>query len=211
MDYVEKLLGANENITFRTRRHFFVIFGAILKEFLILLACGIAFVFLQTWYAGNPLLIYVGLGIIAFWAVISALVDVVRWQNDEFVVTNRRVIRAHGVFNKNILDSSLNKINDVVLQQSMMGRMFNYGTIKILTATEEVINLLDHIRNPIGFKHAMLESKSLLEPTAAMAFAASAPAATATQLLEELEQLRARKMISDAEYEEKRKEILRRM
>jgi hypothetical protein len=93
----------------------------------------------------------------------------------------------------------------------MMGRMFNYGTIKILTATEEVINLLDHIRNPIGFKHAMLESKSLLEPTAAMAFAASAPAATATQLLEELEQLRARKMISDAEYEEKRKEILRRM
>jgi uncharacterized membrane protein YdbT with pleckstrin-like domain len=210
MDYVEKLLGANETITFRTRRHFFVIFGAILKEFLILLACAIAFVFLQTWYTGNPLLIYIGLGIIALWAVISALVDIVRWQNDEFVVTNRRVIRAHGVFNKHILDSSLNKINDVILQQSMLGRMFNYGTIKILTATEEVINLLDHIRNPIGFKHAMLEAKSALEPTAA-AFAAPAAAATATQLLEELEQLRARKMISDAEYEEKRKEILRRM
>jgi uncharacterized membrane protein YdbT with pleckstrin-like domain len=207
MDYVEKLLGTNEKITFRTRRHFFVIFGALLKEFLILLACGVAFVFLQNWYSGNPLIIYIGLGILALWAVISALVDIIRWQNDEFVVTNRRVIRASGVFNKNILDSSLSKINDVVLQQSMMGRIFNYGTIKILTATEEVINLLDDIRSPIGFKHAMLEAKSMLEPTAA---AFTAPV-SATQLLEELDQLRSRNMISDAEYEEKRKEILKRM
>ncbi len=207
MDYVEKLLGTNENIIFRTRRHFFVIFGALLKEFLILLACAIAFVFLQNWYTGNPMFLHIGIGVLALWAVISAIVDIVRWQNDEFVVTNRRVIRASGVFNKNILDSSLSKINDVILQQSMMGRMFKYGTIKILTATEEVINLLDHIRNPIGFKHAMLEAKSLLEPTAA---AFTAPV-SATQLLEELEQLRSRKMISDAEYEEKRKEILKRM
>jgi uncharacterized membrane protein YdbT with pleckstrin-like domain len=208
MDYVEKLLGANENITFRTRRHFFVIFGAILKEFLILLACAIAFVTVQAWYSGNPLFIYIGLGVIALWALISALVDIIRWQNDEFIVTNRRVIRVSGVFNKHILDSSLNKINDVILQQSWFGRLFNYGTIKILTATEEVINLLDLIQNPIGFKQAMLESKSLLEPTGPHAVAATR---SATELLEELEQLRARQMISDAEYQEKRKEILKRM
>jgi uncharacterized membrane protein YdbT with pleckstrin-like domain len=208
MDYVGKLLGANENITFRTRRHFFVIFGAILKEFLILLACAIAFVSLQAWYTGNPMFIYIGLGVIALWAIISALVDIIKWQNDEFIVTNHRVIRVSGVFNKHILDSSLNKINDVVLHQSWFGRLFNYGTIKILTATEEVINLLDLIQNPIGFKQAMLESKSLLEPSAAQAFAAPR---TATELLEELEQLRARQMITDAEYQEKRKEILKRM
>ena len=209
MDYIEKLLGANENITFRTHRHFFVIFGAILKEFLISLACAIAFVFVGNWYTGNPFFFYIGIGALAAWALISALVDIVRWKNDEFVVTNRRVIRTSGVFSKNILDSSLNKINDVVLQQSWSGRIFNYGTIKILTATEEVINLLDHIRNPIGFKHAMLESKSLMEPVGTpQGFAAPV---SAIQLLEELEQLRARKMVSDAEYEEKRKEILKRM
>ncbi|HSE41607.1 MAG TPA: PH domain-containing protein [Acidobacteriota bacterium] len=209
MDYVDKLLGSSETITFRTHRHFFVIFGAILKEFLILLACGVAFVFVNNWYTGNPLFFYIGIAALALWAVISALVDIVRWKNDEFVVTNRRVIRTSGVFSKNILDSSLNKINDVILQQSWFGRLFNYGTIKILTATEEVINLLDNIRNPIGFKHAMLESKSLMEPVGVpQGFAAPA---SATQLLEELEQLRARKMISDTEYEEKRKEILKRM
>ena len=209
MGYITKLLGSTENITFRTRRHFFVIFSAILKEFLILLACAIAFVFLQNWYTGDPLFIYIGLVVLALWALLSALVDIIKWQNDEFVVTNHRVIRVSGVFNKNILDSSLNKINDVVLQQSWMGRIFNYGTIKILTATEEVINLLDRIQNPIGFKQAMLEAKSLLEPVGG--HAAFVAPQTATQLLEELDQLRVRQMISDEEYQEKRKEILKRM
>ena len=90
-----------------------------------------------------------------------------------------------------------------------MGRIFNYGTIKILTATDEVINLLNCIAKPIAFKHAMLEAKSLLEPISASPFVGQA--ASATQLLEELDQLRARKMINDVEYEEKRKEILKRM
>jgi uncharacterized membrane protein YdbT with pleckstrin-like domain len=139
----------------------------------------------------------------------SAFVDILRWQNNEYIVTSRRVIHANGIFSKNILDSSLNKINDVILQQSMFGRIFNYGTIKILTATEEVINLLDRISKPIAFKHAMLEAKSLLEPISGSPLIGQPT--SATQLLEELDQLRARKMITDLEYEEKRKEILKRM
>ncbi|MCI0417532.1 PH domain-containing protein [bacterium] len=208
MDYVEKLLGTNEKIVFRTHRHFFTILGSLFKEIVVLVACAVALLSIRTWYTGNPFFFYIGIGIIAFLALASAFVDVLRWQNDEFVVTSRRVIHASGIFSKNILDSSLNKINDVILQQSWMGRIFGYGTIKILTATEEVINLLDHIRNPIGFKHAMLEAKSLFEPIAAVAIAGQT---SATQLLEELDRLRARRMITDVEYEEKRKEILKRM
>lgn len=209
MDYVEKLLSTNEKIIVRTHRHLFTIFGSLFKELVILIACAIAFVYIRTWYSGDPFFFYIGIGIIAFLALASAFVDILRWQNNEYIVTSRRVIHANGIFSKNILDSSLNKINDVILQQSMMGRIFGYGTIKILTATEEVINLLDRISNPIGFKHAMLEAKNLLEPAATSAFVGQA--ASATQLLEELDQLRARKIISDVEYEEKRKEILKRM
>jgi uncharacterized membrane protein YdbT with pleckstrin-like domain len=209
MDYVEKLLSTNEKIIVRTHRHFFTVFGSLFKELLILLACLIAFYYVRTLYSGNPFYFYIGIAIVAILAMASAFIDIIRWQNNEYIVTSRRVIHANGVFSKNILDSSLNKINDVVLQQSMMGRIFNYGTIKILTATDEVINLLDRIANPIRFKHAMLEAKSLLEPIATSAFVGQPT--SATQLLEELDQLRARKMITDVEYEEKRKEILKRM
>jgi uncharacterized membrane protein YdbT with pleckstrin-like domain len=209
MDYVEKLLSTNEKTIVRTHRHFFTVFGSLFKELVVLIACAIAFFSVSTWYTGDPLFFYIGIAIVALLAMVSAFVDILRWQNNEYIVTSRRVIHANGIFSKNILDSSLNKINDVILQQSMMGRIFNYGTIKILTATEEVINLLDRIANPIGFKHAMLEAKSLLEPVSASPFVGKA--ASATQLLEELDQLRTRKMITDVEYEEKRKEILKRM
>ncbi|MCI0447882.1 PH domain-containing protein, partial [bacterium] len=188
MDYVEKLLSTNEKIIVRTHRHFFTVFGSLFKELLILLACLIAFYYVRTLYSGNPFYFYIGIAIVAILAMASAFIDIIRWQNNEYIVTSRRVIHANGVFRKNVLDSSLNKINDVVLQQSMMGRIFNYGTIKILTATDEVINLLDRISKPIAFKHAMLEAKNLLEPVATSAFVGQA--ASATQLLEELEQLR---------------------
>jgi uncharacterized membrane protein YdbT with pleckstrin-like domain len=211
MDYVEKLLSTNEKIIVRTHRHFFTVFGSLLKELLVLVACAIAFVYVRTWYTGDPFFFYIGIAVVAFLAIASAFMDIIRWQNNEYIVTSRRVIHANGIFSKNILDSSLNKINDVVLQQSMLGRIFNFGTIKILTATDEVINLLDRIANPIAFKHAMLEAKSLLEPIATSAFVGQSAPASATQLLEELEQLRTRKMITDVEYEEKRKEILKRM
>jgi uncharacterized membrane protein YdbT with pleckstrin-like domain len=209
MDYVEKLLSTNEKIIVRTHRHFFTVFGSLFKELVVLIACAIAFFSVKTWYTGDPLFFYIGIAIVSLLAIASAFSDLVRWQKNEYIVTSRRVIHANGIFRKNVLDSSLNKINDVILQQSMMGRIFNYGTIKILTATDEVINLLDRIANPIGFKHAMLEAKSLLEPISTSPLVAQA--ASATQLLEELDQLRARKMISDVEYEEKRKDILKRM
>ena len=209
MDYVEKLLSTNEKIIVRTHRHFFTIFGSLFKELVVLLACLIAFFYVPTVYSGNLFFFHIGIAIIAILAMASAFTDIIRWQNNEYIVTSRRVIHATGIFSKNILDSSLNKINDVILQQSMMGRIFNYGTIKILTATDEVINLMDRIANPIGFKHAMLEAKGLLEPISVSPLIGQA--SSATQLLEELEQLHTRKMISDVEYEEKRKEILKRM
>ena len=204
MDYLKSLLAANEEVVFRTRRHWFKLFGATFKEFLLLLSFVVAGIFLTpvapwAWMA---------FGAMGTLVLISMLVDFLRWRNQEFLVTNRRVIHSSGVVNKSIIDSSLSKINDVILTQSWMGRMFNYGTIKILTATEEVINLLDHIRKPIELKRAMMDAKAGLEPSYS---AVAAPQASATQLLEELTALRTRSMITEEEYQEKRKEILRRM
>jgi uncharacterized membrane protein YdbT with pleckstrin-like domain len=205
MDYLKSLLAANEEVVFRTRRHWFVLFGATFKEFLLLVSFVVAGIFL-TPVAPWAWMAFSAMGMLVF---ISMLLDFLRWRNQEFLVTNRRVIHSSGVVNKSIIDSSLTKINDVILTQTWMGRMFNYGTIKILTATEEVINLLDHIRKPIELKRAMMDAKAGLETYPAATIAA--PQATATQLLDELASLRTRSMITEEEYQEKRKEILRRM
>ena len=83
--------------------------------------------------------------------------------NEEFVVTTRRVLQLEGVVNKKVVDSSLEKINDAVLSQSLFGRIFGFGDLDILTASETGISRLRMLRDADDFKRAMLEAKHELE------------------------------------------------
>ncbi len=206
MSYIGKLLGKDEVILLETRRHAFVLLGQFFKELLILAALVTGWIVIRG--LGNPEFFWIEIVLAAISAVvlISLFVDWLRWNNEAFFVTNRRVVQASGVLNKKVLDSSLSKINDVIMEQSFLGRIFDYGTIKILTATEEVINRVDKISRPMEFKKAMMGAKAGLEPLH--------PAVASTssgQLLEELAQLKAKNLISEEEYNEKRKEIIKRM
>jgi uncharacterized membrane protein YdbT with pleckstrin-like domain len=206
MKYLQKLLGSNETILFRTHQHFFTIFGEIVREILILAVVGVGFYAVNQWNPEQASWFYAVFCIVAAAVIISMVIDILRWRAEEFIITNHRVIQSSGIINKNVLDSSLNKINDVALHHSWLGRMFGYGTLEILTASDEVVNRISMISHPIEFKRAMLEAKAKVEPLPVEAVSRSA-----TDLLEELAQLKTRNMLSDAEYEEKRKEILKRM
>jgi uncharacterized membrane protein YdbT with pleckstrin-like domain len=206
MSYIGQLLGKDEVVLLETRRHIFVLLGQFFKELLILAALVAGWIVIHGY--GNPEFFWIEIVLAAIAAVvlISLFIDWLRWNNEAFFVTNRRVIHSSGVLNKKVLDSSLSKINDVIMEQSFLGRIFDYGTIKILTATEEVINRVDKISRPMEFKKAMMGAKAGLEPLhPAVASTSSA------QLLEELAQLKAKDLISEEEYNEKRKEIIKRM
>ena len=82
-----------------------------------------------------------------------------RYINQEYVLTNRRVIQVEGVLNRNATDSSLEKINDAVLSQSVFGRMFDFGDLTVLTASESGIEQMRMLRSPIAFKKKMLDAK----------------------------------------------------
>ena len=79
--------------------------------------------------------------------------------NQEYVLTNRRVMQVGGVLNKHSADSSLEKINDAVLKQSLFGRMFDFGDLDVLTAADSGIDKFRMLRGPIDFKKAMLDAK----------------------------------------------------
>jgi len=69
------------------------------------------------------------------------------------------VIQVEGVLNKKVTDSSLEKVNDVVLTQSVFGRMFGFGDLEILTASESGISRFRMLVEPVRFKRAMLDAK----------------------------------------------------
>jgi predicted Zn-dependent peptidase len=108
-----------------------------------------------------------------------------------------------------VVDSSLEKVNDVKMTQSFFGRLFDYGDVEILTASEIGVNLFKRIGDPIKFKTAMLNAKEKLgyEGTGAHAKRAE----SIPEQIAELDQLRKQGIVTDAEFQAKKKELLAKM
>ena len=202
--YVQGLLGQNERIVLATRQHWFVLFSNIVLEIVLTL---VLIVGVSAAATVNPL---AGFGfILVLVPLIGMLRDILIWRNREYIVTNRRVIQINGVFSKDVVDSSLEKVNDVKMNQSFFGRMFDYGDIEILTASETGDNLFKRIGDPIKFKTAMLNSKEKMgyEGTSAQPQRADdIPAQIA-----ELDKLRKQGIVTEAEFQAKKKELLAKM
>jgi len=199
--YIQSMLGENERIVLVTRQHWFVLFSAILAEIVITLVV-IAGVSVATLYF--PLAAF-GF-ILVFVPLVSALRDILIWNNHEYLVTNRRVIQISGIFNKNVVDSSLEKVNDVKMSQSFFGRLFDYGDVEILTASEIGVNLFKRIGDPVKFKTAMLNAKEKIgfaESGSHTQNAENIPA-----LIAELDELRKQGIVTEAEFQKKKTELL---
>src|SRR5215216_6966742 len=203
-NYLEGMLGESERVLLETHQHWFVLFGKIFLELLLIaFLIGASLV----GYAFYPLAIY-GL-ILVLVPLIGILNDIMVWRNKAYIVTNRRVIQISGVFNKDVIDSSLEKVNDVKMSQSFFGRMFGFGDIEILTASELGVNLFHQIADPVEYKTAMLNAKERLgfEEMGAMAHAVE----DIPSMIEKLDLLRKRGILSEVEFQQKKAELLAKM
>ena len=166
MSYARNLLSRGEEIVFETRQHWFAVFAQVWL-FVILAILALAVII---WAAGNvqgtaaQVLEIVGILVLLI-AVARIGMAIWGWQNQEFLVTTRRIIKAEGVLNKTMGDSSLEKINDAHLTQSWIGRIFGYGHLDIMTASDEPGALEDFpmMADAVQFKIAMMNQKELLE------------------------------------------------
>ncbi|NNJ10153.1 PH domain-containing protein [Chloroflexales bacterium ZM16-3] len=230
MAYIDQLLGRGEQIIYIARQHLFVLIANILAELsliAILVAAGVA----SNWaFSTNttPLigsltassLILLICVVISVIVMISGFMDYLRWTTEQYVITDRRVIQVRGIVNKRVIDSSLEKINDVELRQTLVGRMMNFGTVEILTASDDAINVMDRIEAPLEFKKAMLDAKhnhergyGYLDPQGYQATQQrpSMSAGDIQRTLEELAALRERGILSVDEFEAKKRELLSRI
>ena len=165
MAYIDQMLASGEQPIVRDHQHWFVLLADAFYGILAILA---AIVLLILRGAANitggfdTILGYFVLALVVG-GLLYILWQALRWRNEEYVVTSRRVLRIEGVVNKRVIDSSLEKINDAVLSQSIFGRMFGFGDLEILTASETGISRLRMLRQPDDFKRAMLDAKHDLE------------------------------------------------
>jgi uncharacterized membrane protein YdbT with pleckstrin-like domain len=202
--YIQELMGENERILLMTHQHWFVLFGHILLEIIlmiILIAGVIAF------SSSFPNAVF---GFIFILVPLAGMLrDILVWYNREFMVTNRRVIQISGILSKNVVDSSLEKVNDVKMSQSFLGRILDFGDIEILTASELGVNLFKTIGEPIKFKTAMLNAKERLGLDE-MSLAAHSEN-DIPSMIEKLDNLRKRGILSEQEFQQKKSELLAKM
>jgi hypothetical protein len=121
-------------------------------------------------------------------------------------------------------------VNDVKLDQSIVGRVLGFGTVQIITGSDIGLNSFVRISNPVRFKREMLNAKERLhEPdwsqpedeadvdgeqaraAAVLDSASSADRDDIPDLLVELDELRKKGIISEQEFQAKKAELLARL
>lgn len=206
--YTNSLLGKEEHINLVSRQHWLVLFSMILPELaiMILLIAGIS-ISLITFKSEWIWFVF----IVLILPVLSMVRDWLIWWNKQYIITNRRVIKIAGIINKDVTDSSLEKVNDVKLVQSFWGRLLNYGNVHIMTASELGINLFSQIADPIKFKTTMLDAKEKEESEIGDAIKSGMNSSSAPDIILKLGGLRDKGLISEEEFQQKKKEILTKM
>jgi PH (Pleckstrin Homology) domain-containing protein/putative oligomerization/nucleic acid binding protein len=235
--YADRLLADGERVALRGRQH---VLATLIEGRVAWAIFAAALVLVVLDFQLEPGMVrdvfgWLGLGLLLV-ALAWLVVIYLNWYNQDYLVTNRRVLKVEGVLNKRSADSSLEKINDAVLVQSIFGRMLGYGDLDILTANEQSVDRYRMLSQAQTFKRTMLDEKHKLEqdvfqipapplraapPPAPEPPPAPVPAAAPAQrqmtsdeitgALGDLADLRDRGAISPEEYEAKKQDLLGRL
>ncbi len=166
--FTDSLLSSGETVLLERRQHWLVLVDrakwAILALVLAVVILIVRGDFGNEGIGGgiNSLLGWVVLALVIF-IVVSSVFHYIRWRSLIYLLTNRRVVQVSGVVNKQALDTSLEKINDAVLTESIFGRALGFGDLEILTSSEYGISKMRMLIDAAGFKRSMADAKHDLE------------------------------------------------
>jgi uncharacterized membrane protein YdbT with pleckstrin-like domain len=149
MSYIHKSLLDGEEIVYLTRRHKIIFTWPVIWLLLSAVLFGIKWFFVFRPEVNFALMIFSGIFLSV--ALIHALVIWIRYRSAEFGVTNRRVIVKEGFIKRNTVEVFLKRVESVQVDQSIWGRILNFGTI-IVSGTGGVSDPLNMIRSPLEFK-----------------------------------------------------------
>lgn len=82
--------------------------------------------------------------------VVKLVVDLVKFATNKLEITTKNIHGRKGLINREELDAPLNKITGIKVEQGFFGQVFNYGTIKISTATASYA--FEYFDHPQEFK-----------------------------------------------------------
>lgn len=142
MNYIHKNLLSGEEIKYVARLHFFLFVQPIILLLIgVFLASSPKEISAMTHYAGL---------LILFFGIVSLLSRILIKVGSSYAVTNKRVILKTGVISRKAVDLVLAKCEGLHIKQSILGRIFNFGTITVTTGG--VSSSYPYIADPLAFR-----------------------------------------------------------
>lgn len=153
----------------------------------------------------------------------------VRWASTHFVLTSDRVIYRSGFLAKRGIEIPLERINTIFFTQRIFERVLGLGDLEIESASKEGSQRFDDIRKPDEVQNEIYRQMEANEikmadrisggintahaqaAAAAAAAPGAVPAQTVPQQIEHLARLRDQGVLTDAEFQAKKSELLGRM
>jgi uncharacterized membrane protein YdbT with pleckstrin-like domain len=207
LGFPRELLADHEEIVFELRPHWVALLPPGLAGTLIVLV-GVVVVGI----IDNPIGRTVTALVIVALLLLVVLPGALRWHFTLFVLTSDRLITRSGIFAKRSKEIPLERINDVTFNQSVVERLFGAGDLLVESAGERGQTRITNVRKPeqvqlMIYRTSEDNSNRMMQ---------GRPAATETgdsipEQIEALARLKERGMITEDEFEVKKKDLLDRM
>lgn len=162
MSYIQANLLRNEKIIYFTRMHWIIFLGPVV----LFVAAIVLSVFSPVLFHGYfpfsqiPLASIVVLGCLAA-AIIFGLGAFIQYATSEYAITDRRIMIKTGWIRRNSLEILLDKVEAIYVDQSILGRVLNYGTIRVV-GTGGTQDPFFYIPSPLIFRRHAEEQLSRL-------------------------------------------------
>jgi uncharacterized membrane protein YdbT with pleckstrin-like domain len=150
MSYVRSVLQPGEKVILIGRLSWIVYHRAIL-----LLIVGIILIVLERIFWGETVVIWITAALFGALTIVAAIQGwFARWIT-EIAVTDRRVIYKRGFINRHTIEMNMDKVATVDVDQSVLGRLLNYGTVTV-QGTGMSFEPLRRIESPLALRNAII-------------------------------------------------------
>ncbi len=205
MPYPLDQLNGEEAIALDLRPHWWFFVRPVLA---LIVAIGIGIAVLAL---GAPGFVSVIAGVLILVALIWFGTRYVVWATTNFVVTTDRLIYRSGVTTREGIEIPLERVNTVFFRQSLWERMIGSGDLTIESASETGQQSFSNIRKPLQVQNEIYRQMEDNENRKFDRAAGGGVQLSIPEQIDKLDELRRRGVVTEAEFQAKKDELLRRM
>jgi len=201
MPFPRKFLNDGEDIVLDLHPHWWYFVKPVSTLVLLLVGVGFAYNidYLPLVLLGLALINLLWLG----WRYLT-------WVTNNFVLTTSRLVDRKGVLAKHAREIPLERINDLSINQSFFERLIGAGDVMVESAGERGQEPFSDLPKPQSVQNSIYAEMERSQTRSAQR--ASAPAQLSVpEQIEKLDELRQRGVISQAEFDAKKAQLLDRM